>query len=210
MATRQRILVAALLLFNENGASKTTTNEIADEVDISPGNLHYHFRRKSDLVTALLEEFQVDAKHVLSVGDADSYTLDDFWVALHLLLECTASYRFLFRDMESIASEYPKVETTLQHFARGLVAWFELQLRALCDGQVLAIEESEFGPVSRNLVVITLMMERFDALVTRSSTRSSKGEVSALRVGSSVMSLLRPYVQDSAAGLLDELSMPYE
>ena len=132
--TRTRILVSSLLLFNENGEPNTTTNEIADEVDISPGNLYYHFNKKSDLVDALLLEFQADAKQVLRPPESQQASLDDFWVFLHLLLELTAAYRFLLRDMESLIAEYPKVGNALKHFARGLAASFELYLHALLAG----------------------------------------------------------------------------
>ena len=101
--TRTRILVSSLLLFNENGEPNTTTNEIADEVDISPGNLYYHFHKKSHLVDALLLEFHADARQVLRPPESQQASLDDFWVFLHHLLELTSAYRFLLRDMESLA-----------------------------------------------------------------------------------------------------------
>ena len=64
--TRAQILIASLSLFNMQGESKTTTNEIADEAGSSPGNLHYHFAKKKLLIEALLLEFQADAKRVLT------------------------------------------------------------------------------------------------------------------------------------------------
>ncbi len=204
--TRTRILVSSLLLFNENGEPNTTTNEIADEVDISPGNLHYHFNKKSDLVEALLAEFQADARRVLRSPESNQASLDDFWVFLHLLLEFTAAYRFLLRDMESLVVLYPKVRIALRHFARGLATTFELYLRALANDDVILLGKLDMQVVSRNLAVIALFSDRFDALVDASSTADD----SALRIAASVLNLLKAHVAEGSAVHLAELATYYE
>jgi len=204
--TRTRILVTSLLLFNENGEPNTTTNEIADEVDISPGNLHYHFRKKSDLVEALLLEFQADARRVLQPPESEQISLDDFWVFLHLLLEFTAAYRFLLRDMESLVVLYPRVRSTLKHFARGLAASFELYLHALAGSGVISLSSDDNQVLSRNLAVVALFSDRFDALVDASTTADD----SALRVAGSVLNLLKPFIAAGAAEHLDDLARHYE
>jgi len=203
--TRTRILVASLLLFNEQGEPNTTTNEIADEVDISPGNLHYHFRRKADLVAALLAEFQADARRVLEPPEQEPVSLDDFWVFLHLLLEFKTAYRFLLRDMESLVTEYPKVGNAMRHFARGLAATFELYLHALAHSGVIVIDAKDLPVVGRNLAVIALFSERFDMLVD--SYRSA--DDSALHIAAAVLNVLKPYVHASATAELQELATSY-
>jgi AcrR family transcriptional regulator len=203
--TRTKILVAGLSLFNEHGEPDTTTNEIADEADISPGNLHYHFRRKSDLIDAILAEFQADAKRLLQVAVDERETLHDFWLFLHLLTETTTAYRFLFRDMEALVTRYPQIQAPLRHFARGIRASFELHLAALVRGNILKIDAADIGIVSRNLVVISLMTERFYALVRQRDA----AEDSALRVARSVLSMLKPFARDEASHLIDEIAAPY-
>lgn len=49
-ATRERILEASRTLFNANGVERTAVMKIASAVEISPGNLTYHFNTKSDIV----------------------------------------------------------------------------------------------------------------------------------------------------------------
>jgi len=204
--TRTRILVSSLLLFNENGEPNTTTNEIADEVDISPGNLYYHFHKKSDLVDALLLEFQADSRQVLRPPESKRASLDDFWVFLHHLLELTAAYRFLLRDMESLTVVYPKVRNALKHFARGLTATFELYLHAMAEGGVIRSGNINARIVSRNLAVIALFSEKFDALV---GSRPAADD-SALRIAGSALDLLGPYVEEGSALHLAELASYYQ
>ena len=60
MGNRERIIEAALDLFNEHGCRSMTTNHIAAHLSISPGNLYYHFRNKEALYTAVLERLLDD------------------------------------------------------------------------------------------------------------------------------------------------------
>jgi AcrR family transcriptional regulator len=203
--TRTRILVASLLLFNEHGEPQTTTNEIADEVDISPGNLHYHFRKKSEIVTALLGEFQADARNVLRQPDSGQASLDDFWVFLHGLLECTAAYQFLFRDSEALVADYPQVQKALTNFSKGLIAVFELYLRAMAASGVLKIEAADAAALSRNLAVLALYSDRFGALFDKAQSADD----AALRIAHAILSALKPYTVGQSDQQLDELLAHY-
>jgi len=203
--TRNRILVTSLLLFNEHGEPHTSTNDIADEVDISPGNLHYHFRRKSQLVDALLGEFRADARRVLAPPQVDEVTIDDFWMFLHLLLECTASYRFLFRDLETLAESYPSVGRMLGHFAKGLAAMFELYLRGLAANGLLEIGDDDAPIIARNLAVIALFSDRFDILTGATDTADD----SALRIAGAILNALKPFAAASESAYIDDLAAHY-
>jgi AcrR family transcriptional regulator len=55
------------MLFNERGPAEVTTSEIAAAVGISEGNLHYHFRKKQQIVLALFDDFN-QALHNMPAG----------------------------------------------------------------------------------------------------------------------------------------------
>ena len=203
--TRTQILVASLSLFNERGEPNTTTNEIANEADISPGNLHYHFHKKSQVVEALLAEFQADVRRALQPPTNDEITLDDFWAFLHLLLEVQTAYRFLLRDMETLVSNYPKVGRALKGFAKGLTATMQLYIEALRRNGVLAIDDRDVPVTCRNLVVISLFSERYDEI----SGAESWTDVATLRIARSVLGILSPYSSEEASHLIAALAEQY-
>jgi AcrR family transcriptional regulator len=54
-SSRERILVAAEELFAESGFEATPTSRIADRANVPKGLVHYYFRRKADLLVALID-----------------------------------------------------------------------------------------------------------------------------------------------------------
>lgn len=203
--TRTRILLTSLQLFNEFGEPNTTTNDIADETDISPGNLHYHFRKKSDLIDALLAEFQADARKLLVPTDETADATDEFWGFLHLLLETLVAYRFLFRDSETLRAAYPHVARALAGFTKGLTAATELHVERLRRDGVLEIADGDVAEVCRNIVVATIFFERFEGL----SGRELGPDQLALGIARSVLSILLPHSAPDAAPVLAALTVAY-
>lgn len=54
--TRQAILDSALMTFYEKGFSRTTFDEIAKRINLTKGAVYWHFRNKTDLITALITQ----------------------------------------------------------------------------------------------------------------------------------------------------------
>lgn len=80
--TRQRIVDRSILLFNRYGLRNVAIDHIAAELDISPGNLTYHFPRRQDLLAATLAMLQARMRGALqrpapldSVHEAGAYML---------------------------------------------------------------------------------------------------------------------------------------
>ncbi|MBL8965367.1 MAG: helix-turn-helix transcriptional regulator [Spirochaetaceae bacterium] len=65
LATRERILDAAMALAGREGMARLTTRRVAGEAGVNVGLLHYHFGSKDDLVRAVLERWQADIREVL-------------------------------------------------------------------------------------------------------------------------------------------------
>jgi len=96
--TKQKILAASLELFNTHGMANVSQRRITEQLQISPGNLTYHFKKKEDIETALyfalVEEF-----------NALFTEMTDAEVAVETLISSTGQifdiikkYRFVFLD----------------------------------------------------------------------------------------------------------------
>src|SRR3546814_16088434 len=102
-------------MFNAQGEPTVATNHIADELEISPGNLYYHFRNKDDIIAQLFARFDARMDDALAAPDGRLPGLADIWLQLHLAFEANWDYRFLYRHLVEITSRHRRLPL---HFAQ--------------------------------------------------------------------------------------------
>ena len=64
--TKQKILRTALALFNNEGESQISSVDIASVMEISPGNLYYHYKGKDEIIVELFADFEQEIRQVLT------------------------------------------------------------------------------------------------------------------------------------------------
>ena len=114
MKTRDRILNTSLALFNDEGEAHTTTIDIANEMDISPGNLYYHFKGKDEIIAELFQQYELALSSTLTAPieqplSADRTNVENNWYYLYVVMEEMYQYRFLYHNLDDILARYPDI-----------------------------------------------------------------------------------------------------
>jgi len=106
MDTKGKIITTAIDLFNLHGTKAISTNHIAKEMGISPGNLYYHFRSKNDIIRSISDNFSNELGSVLKI---QLDTISDFSSNLTSLFnrffKIQQSYQFLFLEGVHLAKQ---------------------------------------------------------------------------------------------------------
>ncbi len=203
--TRDRILLSSLALFNAEGLAATSTHKIAAELGISPGNLHYHFKAKALIVDWLFRRFE-QRLETLNASSASITAIDDLWLALHLRFEAINEYRFIYRDMAFLASEYP----ALGQRAQDLTAHNLVAAQALCEGLVATgvIETSaeQARILALQMVFTTTCWLSFERLVPG---RNALAQADSGLAAFYTLTLISPYVSSESRAYLDYLRGKY-
>jgi AcrR family transcriptional regulator len=202
--TRQRILDTALILFNEQGESTVSTNHIADELEISPGNLYYHYRNKDDIIEQLFQRFEERMDLALVVPEGRAITLEDVWLQLHLVFECIWDYRFLYRDLVNILSRNRSLRLRFARILkRGSVNSHGI-MKGLNESGAMRASAAEIEGLSTNILVLATFWLNYAGI------RGEKDEQKAIQQGIvQVMMLVSPFLRDSERLHLHTLSAAY-
>ena len=155
MKTRDRILAAALALFNEEGAATLSAVDIASALAISPGHLYYHFRGKAQIIAALFDAYEAELALVLEGAIADLARpragVADLGVQIQILLEEAHDMRFLFREAGALAAAFPELAPRYRRVLAGQRGGVAVMLEALAARGALKARPEALAQLSRDI-----------------------------------------------------------
>jgi AcrR family transcriptional regulator len=204
--TRERIVETSLRLFNEFGEPNVTTTVIADELNISPGNLYYHYRNKDEITNTIFGAFEREVDALLAAPSARAVNVEDLWLFLHLLFEAIWRYRFLYRDLNDLLSRNRLLEIHFKQILERKVAAAERLCRGLAEAGALRASPADIDALATNIVVVITYWLSFEYV--RNPRNPQEGPIAG-RGAYQVMALLAPFLVGESRELVETLSREY-
>ena len=211
--TRERILELALRLCNEYGEPNVNTTIIAEEMNISPGNLYYHFKNKEDIINNVFQQFEREIDKLLTIPtstDGRLPNVEDAWLFLHVLFELIWKYRFFYRDLNNLLAN----NRTLELKFKQLLTQKVKVARGLCEGlaraQELRAEPREIDALATNMVVVATYWLSYSYVLDPRRFNEPEVVGAALQRGCyQVMALTAPYLTGGSRALFEQLAAEY-
>jgi len=204
--TRDRILDISLIMFNDRGEPNVTTNHIADELEISPGNLYYHFRNKDDIVEHLFARYEARIDQVLIVPDERLPNLEDIWLQLHLAFETMWEFRFIYRDLVDLISRNRKLRMHFSRIVKRATQNAIDVLKGLTEAEIMRASRDEIIATANNITLVATFWLSFN---TVRSGMLEKGNEDLTHGIHQVMMLIAPFLRDAERLQLNNLAHAY-
>jgi AcrR family transcriptional regulator len=193
--TAERILEVTLELFNRFGEPNVSTTLISAELNISPGNLYYHYPAKDELINSLFRRYEETLGELLHAAD-DVRNVEDAWLFFHMLFELIWRYRFLYRDLNDLLSKNRTLETHFQTVLKNKSHAVQAVLDGLSRGNAIHINSREAEPTATAMVVVLTYWLSYEYVRDpRNALEPESAGAALLRGAFHVLSLLMPYLE---------------
>ena len=207
--TAERILEVTLDLFNRFGEPNVSTTLISAELNISPGNLYYHYPAKDELINSLFDRYERSLNELLHAAD-NVRNVEDAWLFFHMLFELIWQYRFLYRDLNDLLSKNRRLETHFQFVLKNKSRAIETVLDGLGRGSAVRLDRRDVPAVATSMVVVLTYWLSYEYVRDpRKALEPESAGATLARGAWHVLSLLSPYLEPGAREHLHVLAGPY-
>ena len=199
----------SLELFNDAGERTVTTNHIAAALNISPGNLYYHFRSKEDIIYEIFLNYEKSMIQALSVPENHTITYGEKIGYFESIFHQLWDYRFLHRDLGHLLEESPRLRASYRQFTSKVMAQAYLVYNALRKAELIKASEQDVQAMIVNIWILTTSWASF---VVSSGFFGEEVTLnqSLLRRGIyQIICLEAPYLQGEALERLPDLLRQY-
>ena len=187
MKTKERILLTSIELFNRSGVVAITTNHIAKAMDISPGNLYFHYDNKEEIVIELFKRMMKETYDIWRPRRMKKMTPLDF---IHENFDMYWRYRFFHREMYALRRKDAQLAKMWRAYLQKLMKLEIILYRQwVKDGRMIKINDvSEMQYIAESLLAMaTTFLQFFE------SAEKQPGKKSIERGERHVARLLYPY-----------------
>lgn len=129
----------ALRLFNDMGTSAISTNHIAEALEMSPGNLYYHFHNKEEIIRAILECMIARRRKIYTLPADRPPTLADLQQMAQGNFSLLWDYRFFYRELNALTQKDAVLKKRYQSLRRQGLAHFEVLFHRFVAAGVLCM-----------------------------------------------------------------------
>lgn len=136
-SSKQLIQETAVRLFNERGYDKVSLRDIAREAGVAIGSLTYHFKRKEDLLDAILADLHGGFEGAFDEGIRGEELLGHLVGLFVSNEENQRRYPFYFANVTQVAQCSEGVAKEARRFEEDLYAYYRRSLDALADDGIL-------------------------------------------------------------------------
>lgn len=154
LKTRERIVQHSLELFNLHGERSVSTNHIAAHMDISPGNLYYHFANKQEIISVLFDQYQAQVDSFVRPPVGRAATVEDQRCYLRAVLSVMWNYRFLHRDLEHLLDSDADLAERYRRFSQRCMMQGQLIYQGFVDAGILDMSAAQIEALTVNAWII--------------------------------------------------------
>ncbi len=154
--TKKRILNASRKLFNQQGLSAVSQRTIATHLKISPGNLTYHFKKRSEIIEGLYFELVEKMDHDFLNVEMEKGLFFGLYQLTQKSMENLFEYRFMMLDFIQVMREFPIIKKHYLKLITQREEQMQMFIQMMIQSGLMRKEEikNEYQNLTRRMMIL--------------------------------------------------------